>query len=95
MKDGGEAFIEVPANGEVEAYQGYRAYQDAHDATKENGARNGNGEGAKGGAPAARHELTNAAENYLALHRHAIVRAELFASFSFSRAPPRGRAHDR
>src|SRR6516165_3585717 len=36
-------------------------------------------EDAKDAAPVARPELTKAAENYLALHRHAIVRAELLA----------------
>ncbi|WP_035686295.1 ParB/RepB/Spo0J family partition protein [Bradyrhizobium sp. Cp5.3] len=77
MEDGGEVFIEIRANGEVEVHQGYRAYQDAQDG--DNGARDGNGEEAQARAPAARSELTKAAENYLALHRHAIVRAELLA----------------
>lgn len=74
-EDGGEAFIEVRNNGEVEVRQGYRPYRDAHDG--------GNGGETASGAEAApstvKSELTKAAENYLALHRHAIVRAELLA----------------
>jgi ParB family transcriptional regulator, chromosome partitioning protein len=73
-RDGGEAFIEVRSNGEVEIHQGYRAYQDAQLCGED--GRQGNAEHE---APAARAELTKAAENYLALHRHAIVRAELLA----------------
>ncbi|WP_334418997.1 MULTISPECIES: hypothetical protein [unclassified Bradyrhizobium] len=73
LDEGGEAFIEVRANGEVEAHQGYRAYEDAHSA-----AKGDDGAGADG-ATRAKSELTKAAENYLALHRHAIVRAELLA----------------
>lgn len=74
LEDGGEVFIEVRGNGEVEAHQGYRAYEEAS-------ATTGHGEGGDpdGATPAARPELTKAAENYLALHRHAIVRAELLA----------------
>lgn len=71
MEDGGETFIEVRNNGEVEVHEGYRAYADTCSPAKVEEA---------GGAPqAARAELTKAAENYLALHRHAIVRAELLA----------------
>jgi ParB family chromosome partitioning protein len=60
--------FEVRANGEVEVHQGYRAYEDAHSAAK-----------GDDGATRAKSELTKAAENYLALRRHAIVRAELLA----------------
>ncbi|WP_426413428.1 ParB/RepB/Spo0J family partition protein [Bradyrhizobium ganzhouense] len=71
LEDGGEAFIEVRTNGEVEAHQGYRAYGETRKDAK--------GEEPEGAPPSARSELTKAAENYLALHRHAIVRAELLA----------------
>lgn len=68
--DGGEAFIEVRNNGEVEVHQGYRPYAERIDTDA--------GEG-DGPSIAARSELTKAAENYIVLHRHAIVRAELLA----------------
>jgi ParB family transcriptional regulator, chromosome partitioning protein len=72
LEEGGETFIEVRANGEVEVHQGFRARQDMRPAkeTKED---------AEAASRVARAELTKAAENYLALHRHAIVRAELLA----------------
>jgi len=72
LEDGGKAFIEVRDNGEVEAHQGYRTLQHMRPALAD-------AEDTKGAGPAARPELTKAAENYLALHRHAIVRAELLA----------------
>lgn len=75
LQDGGEAFIEVRASGEVEVHQGYRAYTHVDDAAGDDSK----GSEAEGGKTAARGELTKAAENYLALHRHAIVRAELLA----------------
>ncbi|QOZ44743.1 chromosome partitioning protein ParB [Bradyrhizobium sp. CCBAU 53340] len=71
LEEGGEAFIEVRNNGEVEVHEGYRLYVETFTSTK--------AEGADGTPQAARSELTKAAENYLALHRHAIVRAELLA----------------
>ncbi|WP_440640820.1 ParB/RepB/Spo0J family partition protein [Bradyrhizobium sp. PUT101] len=74
LEEGGEAFIEVRTNGEVEVHRGYRAYDSPHAA----GEDSWDGDG-KRKTPAAKPELTKAAENYLALHRHAIVRAELLA----------------
>ncbi|MBR0828558.1 ParB/RepB/Spo0J family partition protein [Bradyrhizobium manausense] len=71
LEDGGEAFIEVRNNGEVEVHQGYRAYAETR--------KGANGEDTESAPQAPRAELTKAAENYLALHRHAIVRAELLA----------------
>lgn len=75
LQDGGEAFIEVRDNGEVEVHQGYRTYRVTQDPANED-SKNSD---AEGGDAAARPELTKAAANYLALHRHAIVRAELLA----------------
>jgi ParB family transcriptional regulator, chromosome partitioning protein len=72
LEDGGEAFIEVRNNGEVETHQGYRTYEDPGPASAKR-------ERSDSEQPVARPELTKAAENYLALHRHAIVRAELLA----------------
>lgn len=71
LEDGGEAFIEVRNTGEVEVHQGYRPYREAPNPASE--------ESTEDTTPAARPELTKVAENYLALHRHAIVRAELLA----------------
>lgn len=89
LEDGGEAFIEVRNSGEVEIHQGYRAYQDAHD-----GGNGGETEGGAEGAPSTvNSELTKAAENYLALHRHAIVAPSCWPSGH--RASPCGGAHDR
>ncbi len=76
VEDGGKAFIEIRDTGEVEVHEGYR------DRDQRRPRRNGSSEhGASGEAAdtAPRPELTKAAENYLALHRHAIVRAELLA----------------
>lgn len=74
QEDGGKAFIEIRESGEVEVHEGYRDRDD-----QEERRRYGNDEAATGeAAPTTpRAELTKAAENYLALHRHAIVRAEL------------------
>ncbi len=72
-EEGGNAFIEIRESGEVEVHRGYLA-QDEHP------ARDDDEEAAAGpAAPVAKPELTKAAENYLALHRHAIVRAGLLA----------------
>jgi ParB family transcriptional regulator, chromosome partitioning protein len=75
-EDGGEAFIEIRDSGEVEVHEGYCARDQRP--THHGDAREQDEEGAKA-ADAAKAELTKAAENYLALHRHAIVRAELLA----------------
>jgi ParB family chromosome partitioning protein len=80
QREGGEAFIEVRDNGEVEVHQGYRAYIATPDPLYEDG---GKAEAGDGNA-AARPELTKAAANYVALHRHAIVRAELLAHQSIA-----------
>jgi hypothetical protein len=72
LEAGGEVFTEVREHGEVEAHQGYRAHEDTRPAS-------GKAERDEDETPAVRPELTKAAENYLALHRHAIGRAELLA----------------
>ena len=74
-EDGGKAFIEIRDSGEVEVHQGYRARDERRDPD------DGDAEAAEAdtGNSQAKPELTKAAENYLALHRHAIVRAELLA----------------
>ena len=76
MEDGGAAFIEIRDTGEVEVHEGYLA-RDERRSRRNSG--NAEAEGEEAASKAARPELTKAAENYLALHRHAIVRAELLA----------------
>jgi ParB family chromosome partitioning protein len=75
-EEGGKAFLEIRENGEIEIHQGYRALGERRSRRNE-----GDGElEADGKAEAvAKTELTKAAENYLTLHRHAIVRAELLS----------------
>ncbi|WP_315833503.1 ParB/RepB/Spo0J family partition protein [Bradyrhizobium prioriisuperbiae] len=81
MEDGGRVFIEVRNDGEVDVHQGYRDRDE--DESGEEEARTDEvgadeGDPAKQAVPA-QAELTKAAENYMALHRHAIVRAELLS----------------
>jgi ParB family chromosome partitioning protein len=75
QEDGGHAFIEVHPNGEVEVHAGYRDRDERGDGSAEGGEATVKPDGATIAKP----ELTKAAENYLALHRHAIVRAELLS----------------
>lgn len=75
-EEGGKAFIEIRDTGEVEVHEGYLA-RDERRPRRNSG--NAEGEGEEAASEAAKPELTKAAENYLALHRHAIVRAELLA----------------
>jgi ParB family chromosome partitioning protein len=75
-EDGGGAFIEIRDTGEVEVHEGYLARDERR--PRRNGG-NVEGEGEEAASKAAKPELTKAAENYLALHRHAIVRAELLS----------------
>jgi ParB family chromosome partitioning protein len=77
LEDGGHAFIEVGSNGEIEVHAGYRD-RDERDAD-DGEAQGGNATGTPERSTIAKAELTKAAENYLALHRHAIVRAELLS----------------
>jgi ParB family chromosome partitioning protein len=74
-EEGGKAFIEIRDSGEVEVHQGYLARDERRDPD------DGDAEAAEAGSGSsqAKPELTKAAENYLALHRHAIVRTELLA----------------
>jgi ParB family transcriptional regulator, chromosome partitioning protein len=75
-EDGGKAFIEIRDTGEVEIHEGYLARDERR--PRRNGSDT-EGEAEEIADKAARGELTKAAENYLALHRHAIVRAELLS----------------
>jgi ParB family chromosome partitioning protein len=75
-EDGGKTFIEIRNTGEVEIHEGYLARDERRPRRKSSEAEGDTGEAAD---KAAKPELTKAAENYLALHRHAIVRAELLS----------------
>jgi hypothetical protein len=75
-EDGGGAFIEIRGTGEVEVHEGYLARDDSR--PRRHGG-NAEGEGEEAADKAAKPELTKAAENYLALHRYSIVRAELLS----------------
>jgi ParB family chromosome partitioning protein len=72
-KDGGKVYIEVRESGDVEVHEGFLDQREvrARDKAKSNGAYD------ESTVASARPELTSAAENYVALHRHAIVRAAL------------------
>jgi ParB family chromosome partitioning protein len=76
MEGGGNAFVEIRDTGEVEVHEGYLARDELRPRRNRGNAE---GEGEEAADKAAKPELTKAAENYLALHRHAIVRAELLA----------------
>jgi ParB family chromosome partitioning protein len=72
-KDGGKVYIEVRESGEVEVHEGFLDQREvrARDKAKSNAASD------EGMVASARPELTSAAQSYVALHRHAIVRTAL------------------
>lgn len=70
---GGHVFIETSHDGEVKFHEGYLPQKEYE--RRQKAAQKGQGEG---DAPkTAKPELTQAMENYLGLHRHAAVQAEL------------------
>lgn len=76
-KKGGKVFIAVSHRGEVEIHEGYLSRADARRRIKNAAADEGEniGEPVKPSRPA----MTKSMQNYLELHRHAVVRAALFA----------------
>lgn len=68
-EDGGKVFIQVARDGEVTFHEGYITEKDAkrRDASK------------KGEDKASKPELTKAMQNYITLHKHSVVRAELLS----------------
>ena len=64
-EDGGRVFVSATNQGEVTFYEGYISSAEAKRHEKAEAA------------PAAKPELTKAAQNYVDLHRHAAVRADL------------------
>jgi ParB family chromosome partitioning protein len=75
-EDGGKAFVEIRNTGEVEVHEGYLARDERRPRRNSSDIE---GEAEETTDKVAKSELTKAAENYLALHRHAIVRAELLS----------------
>lgn len=73
-KKGGKVFITVSQRGEVETHEGWLSTKDAKRARQK-------GEAGSDTAPVpakpARPEVTSSLQNYIDLHRHAAVRAEL------------------
>ena len=75
-KKGGKVFIAISQRGEVEVHAGWLSRQEARRAARR--AVSAEGEhGTVESAPAARPEVTQAMQNYLDLHRHAVVRLAL------------------
>ena len=71
-KKGGKVYVEVSGRGEVSFHEGYLSRAEARRKAKHEGAGNDAAE-----LRAARPEVTKAMRNYIELHRHAAVRAEL------------------
>lgn len=69
-KKGGAVYITVSGRGEVEAHEGYVSRQEARRRDKRQ-------KGGEAEVKPERPELTQAAQNYLELHRHAAVRLRL------------------
>lgn len=77
-KKGGKVFIAVSHRGEVEVHEGWLSRKEARRAARKAASADMDGE-PTGTAPAARPEVTKAMQNYLDLHRHAVVRLVLLA----------------
>lgn len=71
-KKGGAVFIAISENGEVEFHEGWLSAKEAKRAQEQVGNDAGHGR-----AKPARPEVTSTLQNYIDLHRHAAVRAEL------------------
>ena len=76
-KKGGKVFIAVSHRGEVEIHEGYLSRKEARRRTK-NGPVEGGEDFAEPVKPS-RPAMTKAMQNYVELHRHAVVRAALLA----------------
>ncbi len=68
-RKGGRVYIDVCRSGEVVIHEGYLSRKEARQAEK--------AEPVNGGQPSTRAEVTSAMQDYIALHRHAAVRAAL------------------
>ncbi len=76
-KKGGKVFIAVSHRGEVEVHEGYLSRKEARRRTKSETADEGEGVAEPVAPP--RPAMTKSMQNYLELHRHAVVRAALLA----------------
>jgi len=74
-KDGGRVYIEIRENGEVTLHEGFITQREHQKCLR----KAASGDEAETAA-SARPELTNAAQNYVELHRHAAVRAALLSA---------------
>lgn len=72
-EDGGRVFISCNSKGEVQFHEGYISREDAR---KRTAASSAEGDGQP---KPVRPEITKAMQNYIGLHRHAAVQAELLA----------------
>ncbi len=70
-EDGGRVYVEIARNGEVAFHEGYITGKEAK--RREKAAASGEDHAPSADKP----EITKPMQNYLALHRHAAVRAEL------------------
>ena len=77
-KKGGKVFIAVSHRGEVELHEGWLGRKEARRAARKAASADADGEATEV-APAARPEVTKAMQNYLDLHRQAVVRLALVA----------------
>lgn len=81
-KRGGKVFIAITADGEVSVHEGWLDEKEARRRAKADaGTELAEAEGAR---PSERSELTAVMRNYLGLHRHAAVRAELLGNQSLA-----------
>ncbi|MEW5424046.1 ParB/RepB/Spo0J family partition protein [Amorphus sp. 3PC139-8] len=77
-KKGGKVFIAVTHRGEVEIHEGWLSRKEARCAAKRAASTDADGEAIEA-ATVARPEVTKAMQNYLDLHRQAVVRLALVA----------------
>ena len=77
-KDGGRVYITVSHSGEVEAHEGWLTSKEAK-AKRRTKTPKGDADATEMGDKAVRPELTNPAQNYIELHRHAAVRHALLS----------------
>src|SRR3546814_4723040 len=71
----GKVFIAVTHRGEVEIHEGWLSRKEARCAAKRAASTDADGEAIEA-ATVARPEVTKAMQNYLELHRQAVVRSE-------------------
>lgn len=74
-KKGGKVFVTVGHGGEVQFHEGWLSHKDARKAARAESKEAGEGEQDKSNSP--KPQMTQAMENYLELHRHAVVRLAL------------------